>query len=356
MRLIFAAGDVGGARALAPVAHLAAASGHKVWVVENGAIVSDHAGQQPGWTWVAPASPQPLLAKLEPDMVVFASSMTDPVALELALAAQLAGLPTAHVLDNWSNYAARLVAADGRRLTPEIYAVMDDLAAHSAAAEGVAQDSLVVTGTPALAHVQAQMPNPKGGIIFASEPVSQDQGRDTTRPSYRGYTEDQVLALVLKGLQPWAGQIELQVFAHPREDAAGLAEVMHHHAGALSARVLTTPEKPAALARARAVIGMSSILLYESWLAGLPVLSVQPGLALAHLRYLEGRPGLICVDHADGLEVGMQALLAANTSTHAQYAATERTRHQGASQRVLTALADYLRASKPIRFKPEILQ
>lgn len=342
MRLIFVAGDVGGARALAPVAHLATAD-HAVWVVENGAIVSDHAGQDVPWVWVAMDTPKALLAQLEPDMVVFASSMTDPVALDLALAAQDMGLPTAHILDNWSNYAARLVHVDGRRATPDMYAVMDDLAAQSAAAEGVENASLVVTGTPALAHVQAQMPNPKGGVIFASEPVSLDQGRDPTLPTFRGYTEDQVLALVLQNLQPWADQVQVQVFAHPRETPAGLADVLHHHAGAVAARVLAAHEKPAALAQARAVIGMSSILLYESWLAGLPVLSVQPNLALDHLRYLEGRPGLICVDQADGIGPGLKALLTAPPS-HAQQAATERARHQGAAARVLTALADCLRA------------
>lgn len=345
MRLIFAAGDVGGARALAPVAHLAATSGHQTWVVKHGAIVDDHVGQDVAWQWVNPTTNwQSLFAKINPTMVVFASSIIDTMALDLALAAQHKGLPTAHILDNWSNYSARLVHQNGQRLSPDVYAVMDDLAYQSALGEGVDPACLVITGTPALAHVKAHVPNPVGGIIFASEPVSLDQGRDPAQPSFRGYTEDQILALLLGVLQPWGGQINLQVFPHPREDPVGLAQVIQTHGGDVPCTVLKTDEKPAALMDARAIVGMSSILLYDSWLAGLPTLSLQPGLRLPHLRYLEGRPGLLTVDHADQAGAAVAQLLDSSAPNHPHQAGQELARHQGASLRVLTALSDYLRA------------
>lgn len=341
MRLIFAAGDVGGARALAPVAHLAASSGHQTWFVQHGAIAQDYADQDVAWNWISLDKPQSLLSKFDFEMVVFASSVKDSMALELALSAQAHGLPTAHVLDNWSNYAERLIHQNGQRLSPDVYAVMDDLAYQSALCEGVEPDSLVITGAPALAHITAQVPNPAGGIIFVSEPVSLDQGRDPACSSFRGYTEDQVLALLLEVLQPWGKQINLQVFPHPREDPVRLVHVIETQGDCVPCAVLTADEKPAALANARAITGMSSILLYESWLAGLPTLSLQPGLRLPHLRYLEGRPGLLTVDHADQARAAVAQLLESLAPNQPREASQERARHRGASNRVLTALHDY---------------
>ena len=345
MRLIFAAGDVGGARALAPVAHLAARSGHQVWVVKHGAIATDHENQNVIWNWVDPSFvADNLLTELNPDIVVFASSVTDTMALELALTAQNKGLPTAHILDNWSNYAARLVHPSGQRLTPGIYTVMDDLAAQSAVADGLSPNSVVITGTPALASVTPQTPHPSGHVIFASEPVSMDQGSDPDKPGYRGYTEDQVLKMLLQELQPWADQVDLHVFPHPREDPAGLATILQRHSGRVHTKITPPGEKATVRAAARAIVGMSSILLYDSWLAGLPTLSLQPGLRLPHLRYLEGRPGLFTVDHETQVATALSQLLGPCSLDHQHSATHERARHHGASQRVLTALSDYLRA------------
>jgi hypothetical protein len=200
----------------------------------------------------------------------------------------------------------------------------------------------VITGTPALSHVTAQVPNPAGGIIFASEPVSLDQGCDPTQLSFRGYTEDQVLALLLGVLQPWGKRINLQVFLHPRENPDRLAQVIQRHCGVVPCRVLTLDEKPSAFADARAVIGMSSIFLYRSWLAGLPTLSFQPGLRLQHLRYLEKRSGLLTVDHADQAGLAVTRLLESPDPNHTYEAGQELARHKGAATRILAALSTHL--------------
>lgn len=339
---MFAAGDPGGARALAPVAHLAATSGHQTWVLQHGAIAQDYVDQDVAWTWVSSDKSQSLLLDFDLEMVVFAGSMTDTIALELALSAQARGLSTAHILDNWSNYANRLIHKNGQRLNPDVYTVMDDLAYESALCEGVDSSSLVITGTPALSHVTAQVPNPAGGIIFASEPVSLDQGCDPTQLSFRGYTEDQVLALLLGVLQPWGKRINLQVFLHPRENPDRLAQVIQRHCGVVPCRVLTVDEKPSAFADARAVIGMSSIFLYRSWLAGLPTLSFQPGLRLQHLRYLEKRSGLLTVDHADQAGLAVTRLLESPDPNHTYEAGQELARHKGAATRILAALSTHL--------------
>jgi hypothetical protein len=95
---------------------------------------------------------------------------------------------------------------------------------------------------------------------------------------------------------------------------------------------------------ARAVIGMSSILLYESWIVGLPCLSVQPDLLVQSLRYLEGRPGLSFIDTQSPLELAILELLAGPTPEHLAQARVERARHQNAASKVLKVLTDYVRA------------
>ena len=49
------------------------------------------------------------------------------------------------------------------------------------------------------------------------------------------------------------------------------------------------------------VIGMSSILLYEAWLVGKPVLSLQPGLLKPELKPLFQRDGFAFIDKTDNL-------------------------------------------------------
>lgn len=344
MRLMFAAGDVGGARALAPVCVLAVAEGHDVYVLSHGALVADHADKAAvGWTWVEPAQDFAfMLRDLGVQAVAFASSVRDQTALNLAAVAQSIGLPVLHLLDNWSNYRARLERTSGESVTPNVYAVMDDLAAEAAQRDGVAAESIVVTGTPALADLRGPLPRGRD-LVFVSEPVSQDQGRTPADPRFRGYTELQVLALVLEAVVTLAVPRALWVLPHPRETPEGLTGVLEEHG---RGRIAEPHERERALAAAGAVIGMSSILLYESWLNTRPVLSVQPGLRLPDLRYLEGRPGLFVCERASDVVPSLATTLQdpEPTPQHLSAAALERARHRDAAGRVLEALEFSARA------------
>lgn len=341
MRLVFASGDIGGARALAPVAKLAVTSGNQVWFVRHGAIVKEYLNRDVTWNWVYPhKNQQELLSDLDPDIIVFASSVSDQFALDLALTAQSKGIKTVHILDNWSNYSARMINKAGKRLTPDIYTVMDDLAASAAELEGINPSSIVVTGTPALSNIKERTPAPKGDIIFISEPVSLDQGRDRTQPIFRGYTEDEVLKLVFKTLQRMPDHVNLKIFPHPREKLGSLEHTVKSICTTVRSTIVTENEKLSVLSNSRAVIGMSSILLYECWLSGLPVLSIQPNLVLQNLRYLEGRPGLHIAYDTNRAVLSLNKLLGPPVASHKARALVERVRHQRASTNILGALSE----------------
>lgn len=354
MKVLFAAGDVGGARALAPVVRRAGTAGHTACVLRHGAIL-DSLDQSPV-QWVDPTlDPRSYLADAGITHFAFASSMHDPVALDWARAAQDMSIPCLHLLDNWSNYAARLIPKTGPTCRPDIYAVMDDLAASEAIRDGIDPQSVLVTGTPALAHIEARATSPAGPIIFVSEPVSDDQGRSPDTAGFRGYTEDQVLDQVLHAHAQICPRRPFWVFAHPRETPERLRAVLARHGlddstqiGGLapSAHGPEAAQRTALWHAAGAVIGMASILLYENWLAGRPSLSVQPDIRIPHLRYLQGRPGLGFCDTVPDIAAALAALLkdGADTAliqTHQARACQERMRHKGADLRVLRALSEF---------------
>lgn len=343
MRIICASGDPGGARAIAPVATLAAMQGHNVYVISYGTVASDYLGQTVPWNWLDPASPEALLNQCNPHVLLFATSVKDMMALELAFYAQSQGVQTTHILDNWTNYSSRMLASDGRKLSPDLYLVMDDMAKKMAIQEGISPLSLRVTGTPALAQLTERSTVNCGNLIFVSEPVSQDQGRSPASLGFRGYTEDQVLIMLLKVLKKSTNGIPLQVILHPREDQTLLERVLEQHSSNLEVSMPTGSNKQKAISEARAVVGMSSILLYESWLVGLPCLSIQPDLIIQNFRYLEGRPGLRFVDTVRSLESEILELFEGPTYEHLAQAKEERARHHNASNNILKALTEYIR-------------
>lgn len=309
MTILFIASEPGSARAILPVALCCRAAGHALCVTGRGCMATEAAAL--GLT----VSPCPetagdidaLLVGNGVRAVVFSSNVKDALPLAVARRAAEHGLGTVHVLDYWNGYTGRMTL-DGRELfVPAVYAVPDELAKHAAGEAGIPASCLRVTGQPAFADICASVrPAPATLrtmrqacdfdpdlplLLFVSEPVSSDQGENPDGPDYRGYTERTVLALLMERLRPLADRLQLAALAHPREDKAGLERDLLSWRGALSARLITPPRGRDALAMVDGVVGMASTLLYEAWLNGLPVASLQPGLrqpALATMRQREG--------------------------------------------------------------------
>ena len=245
---------------------------------------------------------------------VFTSSVRDKVPLRLARSAAAAGLLTVHVLDNWTGYRTRM-EMDGSAFEPTIYTAIDQLSREAAIGAGIASASLHVVGQPALASLtesaeswapgkRAQALEAEGFdpgrilLLFVSEPVSADQGDSAASPLYRGYTEKDVLRSFCQALQDSADRVHVALLPHPREDVNGLESLWNEVRGALSGKIVKVEEGRKTLFPADGVIGMASILLYEAWLLGKPVVSLQPGLRLDPLRMLQHRTGAVFIDQA----------------------------------------------------------
>jgi hypothetical protein len=252
-------------------------------------------------------------------VLVFATSSKDTTALTMARRAGACLIPTIHVLDNWTSYALRLRMDGLPPFVPDAYTVIDDLALREAEEDGVDGSVLCVTGQPALASLReeyrawgngvpgdmADRGAPRSGtlvIAFVSEPVTHDQGAMPASPGYRGYTEKEVLSLFCQTMQPYADRVKITVLPHPREDREELSRHWESARGLLEGGIVSVERGRHAIFEADAVVGMASLLLYEAWLLGKPVMSLQPGLRVKPLRMLESREGVLFIDRRENMD------------------------------------------------------
>jgi hypothetical protein len=316
MKILFASGDIGGARALLPIMRCCEKASTPFSVLANGHILSEIPGK---WNTVrlSELSDIPKIRdyyqKNNIGVLVFSSSVKDSSPLWLARWTKNIGIPVIHVLDSWSQYRQRMEMGSWPALKPDVYTVMYDLAYNEARKNGIDPSSLKITGQPALSHLleefhQFQQKNalsshhsvfPNKGkkfILFISEPVRSDQGKDDSFPFFRGYTEKNVIEHFLHSAQPFSEHLYIGILPHPREEKDSLENIWQNHRGNLQGRILNPIHARQSLFHADGIAGMASIMLYEGWLLGKPVISLQPDLRLEPLRMFEKRKGISFVD------------------------------------------------------------
>lgn len=289
-----AAGDPGGSRALLPVIETLANEAMPCTVLEHGFLGTE----LPAAFRHRLCPPEEAEQTLERCRAfLFGSSACDTVPLTLARLADAKGIPVVHVLDNWGTYLGRLCTDGLAPLVPAVYAVLDEEARRGALAEGVPESCLVVSGHPGMAETarvldgllttrQTAFATRHGQvhIAFVNEPFASVLGTDITAPNHPGFTEDRVLAAFCQALQPMAGNIFVSVLPHPKQDEEIVNSLWQHVRGDLQGRVTPPGRGREILAEIDGVAGMASILLYEAWLCGIPVLALQPQCKLDSMR------------------------------------------------------------------------
>lgn len=348
--ILFVAGDVGGARALLPVAAECERRHLSFAVLSHGHIADELPGH---WPMVSlppgfPGNPATAwFTGLDVTSLIFGSSVHDTLPLTLARQAKEMGIFLVHVLDNWSNYRRRLEHDGLPVLIPDRYTVMDRLAQEAAIADGVPDAVIRVTGQPALASLVeecAGLPRKhrrQGPVqlLFVSEPAEADQGSGPASANFRGYTEKTVLRLLCRSLQPYADQVILSILPHPRENRQTLVGLWEENRLNLDGMILAKTNGRQQVLAADGVIGMASILLYEAWLIGKPALSLQPGVLDQSLRMLAQRPGVCFIDTEEKI-VGALAPWLEIVSKDGGRPQPDLARHQEAAVRILALLEE----------------
>jgi hypothetical protein len=325
MKIIFASGDVGGARALIPIIDRCLKENYSVSVVDHGHIALEIRGEKKtnNLELISCETATAQIERGEAQVIVFASSLKDTTALTLARLCQSKKILVIHILDNWSSYRERMETDGLPQFIPDIYAVMDKIAYQDALACGIPESTLIITGHPALVTLNNEYEPHKRKksntlkelgfdperlfVVFVSEPAENDQGVSDASSTYRGYTEKIVLRKFCDVLQCYADRIQVGVLPHPRENAHELDKLWKEWKGCLKGRLITLPTGRPSVFFADGIAGMASILLYEAWLLGKPVISIQPGLRNDALRMLGKREGLFFVDYKENLSESIKS-------------------------------------------------
>ncbi|MCP4668348.1 MAG: hypothetical protein GY849_18545 [Deltaproteobacteria bacterium] len=309
--VVAAAGDPGGSIALLPVIECLRREGIPVAIVKHGFLGQNIPHVEERELYILPDSAAFVEEEFEKGragVYLFGTSIRDIFALSLARKARALGVSTVCMLDSWVNYRSRLEIDGLPTLYPDVYALMDETAFQGAIGEGLSGPFLKITGHPALSSLlpdwetwhsrKTQKPGcsersrlEKRLIVFVSEPAEADQGENDESPAFRGYTEKTVLAMLCSALQEYADKVRLRILPHPREDALALKRFWERCRGALEGGLSEDNHARETIFKADGVCGMASILVYEAWLIGKPVLSLQPGLRQDQLFFLSNKKG-----------------------------------------------------------------
>lgn len=185
------------------------------------------------------------------------------------------GMPSVGVVDARLNLRPRFTRPDGTPTRPDCAFVPDPASRDDLIADGWAADTVAIVGQPHLEQVGKTLKAARAGrvrgnpplVAFVSEPVIEDF------PDGRRGIDQYHIFTALVGAMRAAGPARLLLCLHPREDESNWHAVLT----ALGPGPEVTHEGGLALlTRADAIIGMTSSMIIEAALGGIPVLSIQP--------------------------------------------------------------------------------
>lgn len=296
--LLFAAHDTGGANMLRPVMPLARARGHRTSALAAGpaAAVWRGAGEDVVDAGGDEAAMGATLDGLAPGLVVTGTGYAD-FERTLWRLARHRGTRSVAAIDSWTTLRQRFSCADGTEVQPDAICVVDERMRDQILGEGWCRVPLHVTGQPHLEAVVRRLGARRAGrdrgdtplLVFFSESLRRDYGGEGA--GYDQFTVAGALVPALAGLGPLTLVIQL----HPRDDRGeweGWVRGRRVPDGV--ALTLGAGDTDTLLVACDGAIGMTTMVLMEAALLGVPVLSLQPG----RTRVLN--PGL---DAVDGLRV-----------------------------------------------------
>ncbi len=318
MKVLLFARDPGGANAVVPLAPCLAERGHQVLLYGKDAALKQYlAYGQAGLDLAAAASEMSVdsyagfLKRLAPDFLITATGSDDFAEKLLWQAAERLAIPSFAILDHWFNYGIRfspyklveqeLYEQDKRHpFLPSRILVMDDEVRAAMIQEGFAPERILVSGQPHFDSLRQQAKRfaaednrqyrSRLGIAetdfllcFISENITEPDKGDDLGQYYWGYTERSVFSELMDALQTTAAgsgrKVHVVVKPHPNETFDAYSDLIAAKTGGLVSASIDKAVHPVKLCQAvDLVCGMSSMVLVEAVILGLPVLSVQIGL------------------------------------------------------------------------------
>ncbi len=309
-------GDVGGARAMVPVITELLNRKIKVTLIKHGWLEKNLDIIEKDSPNLKIISNEKIkvtkyLKKDSIGLFFFTPSKKDILPISFARDAKSNNIPVFYLLDSALRIKKRLNHDNKELFLPKIYALQDQDALEHAIKEGIPKEILKVTGQPALGelandfnnwsekntkevYLKNKIDEKKKLIIFVSENVEKDHGFN------RGYHENIIIPMLCKSLEKFSDKIHLGILPHPSEDPIKLLEQFKKNCVNLSfSKMNKNCTSRQSIMASDGVSGMASILLYESWLIGKNVISLQPGLVDSDYLYLKKKENLKFVSKSD---------------------------------------------------------
>ena len=279
--LLFAALYPGGANMLAPVMPLARDNGHRVTAVAAGAATARwwSAGEAVRKVNTEVGLDTAAFVALEPDLLVTGTGYEDFERNLWRMAAEH-NVPSIAVVDAWTHLHRRFVFTDGGEIQPGSICVVDDRMRDEIVEGGWCRVPLHVTGHPHLQSMaqrlgreRAEKPPPTvPSLVFFSETLGEDHAPEAS-PGYDQFTVADQLFPALTSLAP----LSLAIQPHPREDRGKWEQWIAAQSIPQGFTVLLSANGTEdLLAACDGAIGVTTMVLLEAALAGIPALSLQP--------------------------------------------------------------------------------
>ena len=318
MKVLLFARDPGGANAVVPLAPILTERGHEVLLYGKDAALKQYLAYGQAGLDLAAVAPEMtvdsyagFLQQLAPDFLITATGSDDFAEKLLWQAAERLAIPSFAILDHWFNYGIRfspyklveqeLYEQDKQHpFLPSRILVMDDEVRAAMIQEGFAPERILVSGQPhfdslrqqaerfaaeeiSQYRVQLGIAEADFLLCFISENITEPAKGDDLGQYYWGYTERSVFSELMDALQIATAasgrKVHVVVKPHPNETFDAYSDLIATKTGGLVSASIDTAVHPVKLCQAvDLVCGMSSMVLVEAVILGLPVLSVQIGL------------------------------------------------------------------------------
>lgn len=220
------------------------------------------------------------LKKLHPDIIITGTSGTDMTEKNIWVEARKLNIPTFAILDQWMNIEKRFSV----RFIPDTIFVMDELVKNDLIKRDIKKPQIIVSGQPYFefilkhkSHIYKKKSVNNFIITFVSEPLLAVYNDDL------GYTEYSILKYLLDTLYTIAKfcpkHIKLVIKLHPNDEDEKYSSVMDKmYSTTMKIVVDHASNSWDCIKQSDLVCGMTSMVLLESVLLGVPILSVQIGL------------------------------------------------------------------------------
>ena len=271
--ILIYAREAGGADCLLPVARLLAEEQVRItaWLEQPALDAFTNAGIESS---LLPSDIATSVARLAPDVLLTsASSSSKQLPHDRALwrIAAKRGIPSMAVVDQWQNHEDRFLDREnGQLVFPDVIAVPDEASKNVVAGLARGTARVIVTGRPGL-ETEIGKIKPAGfavrpfRVLFVSEPLHRYL-RDTLR-----YDEVDVLKMLVEQLTAvFGGDAIVHVRPHPANTTADVEAMLQIPA---PFPLKLDDGDPGQF---HVVVGMRSVYLLKSILAGVLTLSVQP--------------------------------------------------------------------------------